>query len=229
MTPYQRAEAIMATPDRPSCHNEEWWVEEITTAIQAACNEELERGRARMADAKAALHSALDDLAAQKKKCLDATIERDRYKGAASYVYSTRRRLRLLYEVVTGQPMRVSLSDSEAVDEFDAAVRRLKFDFTVMQDAREELARVKAERDHVAGKLAGCKECGGSGYVVSYAYDGYPEGTPCDHGNVLAAHDRAVAARVLREAEGYIVEPIECSTLLRLADQYERGEREVPA
>lgn len=212
MTPRERAMAVYQEwSDIRGRRNHGDFLRIVSTAITYT-----------ISDQTAALQAALEDLARTKQ-------ERDRYKGAASYVYSTRRRLRLLYEVVTGQPMRVSLSDSEAVDEFDAAVRRLKFDFTVMQDAREELARVKAERDHVAGKLAGCKECGGSGYVVSYAYDGYPEGTPCDHGNVLAAHDRAVAARVLRYTASTITDPAYQNVLRKLAFQYERGEREVPS
>ena len=149
-SPHQRAEAIMATSPRPNCENEEWWVNQITTAIQEASNDTLERGRKRTAEVQAALQAALEDL-----------------------------------------------------------------------------ERVKQERDHIAGKLAGCKECGGSGYVVSHAYDGYPEGTPCEHGNVLATHDRAVAARVLYAVRRYVDD---CSSdkISEIAAQYERGEREVP-
>lgn len=132
-------------------------MEQITAAIQAACNEELERGRARMADAKAALHAALEELTAARK-------DRDAFALALTYR---------------------------------------------------------------------CPVCGGDGAVTGCGPNDEPVQYECAQCapayRHIASHDRAVAARVLRDAEGYIEEPIECSTLLRLADQYERGEREVPA
>lgn len=101
-----------------------------------------------------------------------------------------------------------------------------------LQAALEDLAKVKQERDHIAGKLAGCKECGGSGYVGGYAHDGPLDGTICNHGNVLAAHDRKVAAGVLREfrrtmsaRQTWCIVADNCTDM---AEQYERGEREVP-
>lgn len=169
---------------------------------------------------KQALQAALEDLERVKQECLSAAVERDRNKGAASYVFSTRRRLRLLYEVVTGQPMRVSLSDAEAVDEFDAAVRHLKFDFTVMQDAREELARVKKERDGLAAQYRRLIDLSIQAKVYSP-----PAPIPFD----LAANNRQVAARVLRHfAMTWGVGEHLRKYILEIADAYERGEREVP-
>ena len=46
---------------------------------------------------------------------------------------------------------------------------------------------------------------------------------------ILAAHDRAVAARVLRDASRFSRRDSEIIMLKQLAAQYERGERGVPA
>jgi len=47
--------------------------------------------------------------------------------------------------------------------------------------ANATISRLTKERDEFRAKLFGCPDCGGSGYVTTYASDGYPEGTPCDH------------------------------------------------
>lgn len=50
-----------------------------------------------------------------------------------------------------------------------------------------------------------------------------------DQSDVLAAHDRAVAARVLRDACRFLRWDSGIIMLKQLAAQYERGEREVPS
>ncbi len=92
-----------------------------------------------------------------------------------------------------------------------------------------ELARAEKaeqERDDLAAKIAGCKKCGGCGYVAEDVC-GYIEVHPCNHGDVLAAHDRKVAARVLREASKQI-HTTPWWALGKLAEEYEAGTREVP-
>jgi len=155
-SPHQRAEAIMATSPRPNCENEEWWVNQITTAIQEASNDTLERGRKRTAEVQAALQAALEDL-----------------------------------------------------------------------------ARVKQERDAFALALQyRCPVCGGEGAVTGCGPNDEPvlyECANCSPANRhLAAHDRAVAARVLYAVRRYVDD---CSSdkISEIAAQYERGEREVPS
>jgi hypothetical protein len=135
-----------------------------------------------------------------------------------------------------------AITDSDLEECITAAVQaernagdlRLADATAALQAALEELAKVKQERDHIAGKLAGCKDCGGSGYVGGYANDGPLDGATCNHGNVLAAHDRQVAARVLRAeaAEWHestdITHRAFAAGLIDSAEEYERGEREVP-
>lgn len=216
-SPHQRAEAIMATSPRPNCENEEWWVNQITTAIQEASNDTLERGRKRTAEVQAALQAALEDLA----------------------------RVKLAYSVSLNEISRVAAERDEAerlrnnyqksLWESDAQISECRESATKIAD---ELAKVKQERDGIAAKLFNCEDCGGTGYIASFSADGWPEGTPCDHVAILAAHDRAVAARVLREiACGYSKDgtwpwPTTHLTvhkeLMLFAAQYERGEREVP-
>jgi hypothetical protein len=69
------------------------------------------------------------------------------------------------------------------------------------------IATLRAERDGLAAALVTlqkrCPDCSGSGYTVSYAEDGFPEGDPCERCDVqpaaiLAAHDEALT-RPLRE------------------------------
>lgn len=62
MTPRERAVEIVGT--WPAYRRTEYWIRTITTAIQAACNGELELGRARMA----ALQAALEELARVTKE-----------------------------------------------------------------------------------------------------------------------------------------------------------------
>ena len=47
--------------------------------------------------------------------------------------------------------------------------------------ANATISRLTKERDEFRAKLFGCPDCGGGGYITTYASDGYPEGTPCDH------------------------------------------------
>ena len=49
-----------------------------------------------------------------------------------------------------------------------------------------------------------------------------------DASAILAAHDRAVAVRVLRDLLGKMQAGLDYDELLNVASQYERGDREVP-
>lgn len=99
-----------------------------------------------------------------------------------------------------------------------------------LQSALEDLARVKQERDGLAQRLRyECPDCCGTGAVeTSGPDDGQVELMACARCgpayDELAAHDREVAARVLRHAESLVPGPL----LLTLAYEYEDGEREVP-
>ena len=97
-----------------------------------------------------------------------------------------------------------------------------------LQAALEDLEKCRQERDGLAAKLFKCEDCGGTGYIASFSADGWPEGAPCDHVAIVAAHDRQVAARVLREVRRY-VDDCSSDTISGIADAYERGEREVPS
>jgi hypothetical protein len=234
MSPRQRAEAIMAISPRPACFNEAWWVEQITSAIQAAIKDLLAsvvvgatmdgNVRVRVGDyeqvveirtaQQQALAAALEDLAA-------VTAERD---GLADELRKTHKLL------------------GETQERYEAA----------LEEKRAELAKVTKERDELRAELDTCPDCEGEGYIESIGSDNYPESVRCEHkglkaaelaavarerdglaaalatalhrmsctvnhckecyayrlysrpSDVLAAHDRAVAARVLRrEAEGH--------------------------
>ncbi len=176
-SPHQRAEAIMATSPRPNCENEEWWVNQITTAIQEASNDTLERGRKRTAEVQAALQAALEDLA-----------------KANSALTSE--------QIAHGKTMR----------------------------ERDEFALALQYR---------CPVCDGSGAVETYdPSEDMPVQEECAQCSParrhLAAHDRAVAARVLRKearewrAAGGIEHMAFAAECLDVAKEYEAGEREVP-
>lgn len=129
-----------------------------------------------------------------------------------------------------------AIADSDLEECITAAVQaernsgdlRLADATAALQAALEDLAKVKQERDGLAAKLFKCEDCGGTGYIASYSADGWPEGTPCDHVAIVAAHDRQVAARVLRDVQWTIPLPMGGGDLLELAAEYESGEREVP-
>ncbi len=162
MSPHQQAEAITTDPVL---------VELITTAIQAASNEQLERGRKRTAEAQAALQAALEDLAQVAK-------ERDELKGIES------RQGDIIAK--TGE---VALNRIVKLErERDGLAARLA-------DSGDRMARIRNERDELQAIVED-----------------------------LSAHDRQVAARVLRHAESLVPGPL----LLTLAYEYEDGEREVP-
>lgn len=171
-SPRQQAEAIVYGGISPNCHNPEWWINEITTAIQAASNEQLERDRARQADAQAALQAALEDLAKANSALTSEQIahgktrrERDEFALALQY--------------------RCPVCDgSGAVETYDPSE-----DMPV----QEECAQCSPARRH------------------------------------LAAHDRAVAARVLRALGSTVMDILDWEAVRRIAAQYESGEREVPA
>ena len=114
-----------------------------------------------------------------------------------------------------------------------------------LQAALEELARVTKERDGLAAALKQTKDrcfeaiCS----VDDEMRRGMVFPNPllavsarfalasieiADPGAILSAHDRQVAARVLREAEKLMFDEVECSKVLYMAAQYEAGEREVP-
>ena len=120
-------------------------------------------------------------------------------------------------------PMHVEHAIKEAISDQTAA----------LQAALEDLARVKQERDAFALALQyRCPVCGGEGAVTGCGPNDEPvlyECANCSPANRhLAAHDRAVAARVLYAVRRYVDD---CSSdkISEIAAQYERGEREVPS
>lgn len=95
----------------------------------------------------------------------------------------------------------------------DAIVAACADSNAALQAALEDLAKVQAERDGLAADLKTANAC------LAMVDGAKP---------FVAAHDRKVAARVLRYAETHVIDPVECDTLLYMAGEYERGEREVP-
>ncbi len=100
-----------------------------------------------------------------------------------------------------------------------------------LQAALEELAKVKQERDGLAAKVkAGCQKCSGYGKVGYQDVDDYPclEDCPDCKGarQILAAHDRKVAAGVLRDY-AKVIKPTSQGMLIAAAE-YEAGTREAP-
>ena len=167
MTPRQRAEGIVM-------RNRSWsdgvFIEEITSALQAESNAELERGRARTATVQAALKAALEDLAKA-------------------------------YSALTSE----QIAHGKTMRERDGLAERLRYE---CPDCCGTGAVETLGPDDGQVELMACARCGP-------AYD------------ELAAHDRAVAARVLREARRY-VDDCSSDTISEIADEYRRGEREVP-
>jgi len=118
-----------------------------------------------------------------------------------------------------------------------ASVKRMQMEDAkqALQAALEDLARVKQERDGLAQRLRyECPDCCGTGAVeTSGPDDGQVELMACARCgpayDELAAHDRAVAARVLRAVDTHLHYLVDSEILREFAAQYEAGEREVPS
>lgn len=100
----------------------------------------------------------------------------------------------------------------------------------------EQIAHGKTmkERDELAHHLRfHCPDCHGTGAVETAGpEDGQVELVDCERcvpaKAILAAHDRKVAARVLRALRTTVLDVLDWEAVCRIAYAYERGEREVP-
>lgn len=213
-TPRERARrAFLEMPDDPS---EADFMEVVTAAVQAERN----AGDLRREEGQAALTAALEDLARVKQQAHDNHIGTGHASAALNRV--------LLH--VTG----CSAGEYDTyMETAERIIERLKDDAehlkqtsqafvqttNEMMAAQAELAKVKQERDGLAEQIA-CILC-------VFPSVGPLIGLSKDYEQILAAHDRAVAARVLRELAPQINE-YDGKALLHEAALYEAGEKEVP-
>jgi hypothetical protein len=129
-----------------------------------------------------------------------------------------------------------------------ASVKRMQMEDAkqVLQAALEDLARVTRERDGLAAALKKTKDqcyasiCsvdeeqrrGGVFANPLLAVSARFALATIDHedpATLLAAHDRQVAARVLRAVDTHLHYLVDSEILREFAAQYEAGEREVPS
>lgn len=112
--------------------------------------------------------------------------------------------------------------------ERNAGDQRLEDAQSALHAALEDLAKVKQERDGLVAAHIMRNRPIYADESISAAMDASEHGRKIA-ATWLAAHDRQVAARVLRDASRFSRRDSEIIMLKQLAAQYERGERGVPA
>ena len=223
MTPTPRDLASQAFHSWCSGWGNDTIVDHIERAITSA-----------ISDQTAALRAALEDLAKAKQQAHDNHVQIGHASSALNRV--------LLH--VTG----CSAGEFDTyMETAERIIEHLKDDALHLKEtsdafvqttnelmaAQAELAKAKRERDEFALALTyRCPVCGGDGAVTGCGPNDEPvlyECAQCAPAyRHIAAHDRAVAARVLRETDTHLYYLVDSEVLREFAAQYERGEREVP-
>lgn len=196
----------------------------MLTSSDGALVSDKSAGELRLADAKAALQAALENVQRWKTHSLN---HHESLRGIAAMAPSEGARMQQwAKDALSGYTEPLESTLLQAVDEKNAAL--------------EDLARATKERDGLAAALA----VGVSQLEKLSAFIGWLPSSPQKMRDeheallaslktptaILAAHDRQVAARVLREAIQYIWPyASRAEGLTELADAYERGERELPS
>lgn len=209
LSPRQRAEKV-AYHFAPEGLVREMLTDFITTTIQAALNVELVRWRDRLKHAEAALQAALENVQRWKTHSLN---HHESLRGIAAMAPSEGARMQQwAKDALSGYTEPLESTLLQAVDEKNAAL--------------EDLARATKERDGLAAALCTLQQdhsCDRQ-WLRENGYSAIADALEFPASTILAAHDRRVAARVLRHAESLVPGPL----LLTLAYEYEDGEREVP-
>lgn len=226
-------------PDNPS---ENDFMEIVTAAVQAERN----AGDQRLEDAQSALQAALEDLAKAKQQALDNHVQAGHAAAALNRVllhvtgcsageFDTHMETA---ERIIEQLKEASESSAQTKNELTAALGDLAKANSALTSEQIAHGKTMKEREKLACALkiaertiseamratsvmnldrAGC-------LLSAYQLSGL------DYDAILSAHDRDVAARVLREISS---EGMRClfdvSLLEMIAAQYEGGQREVPA
>ena len=217
----------------------------ITAAIQAASNEELERGRKRTEEVRAALTATLETLAA-------VTTERDGLADELSKTHKLLNETQERYEAALEEKRAELAKVTQERDLLSAANGKLGAQLLEHSDqcillgeqlaaTLENLAKVARERDELRTAL---ELIGDALLRVEINPNNYTHEEVCalndaastafqladqDCGPIaLAAHERAVAARVLRRSRFRLNSTRGQNELLKIAAEYEAGEREVP-
>ena len=246
-TPRERARrAFLEMPDDPS---EADFMEVVTAAVQAERN----AGDLRREEVQAALTAALEDLARVKQQAHDNHIGTGHASAALNRVllhvtgcsageYDT-------YAETAERIIERLKDDAQHMEETSEAFVQTTNE---LMAAQAELAKVKQERDGLAAALALLMNPQAerlNGYYREPKWREYDDmrgshfltnlflsigevvmilDAQRDASAVLAARDRAVAARVLRALGSTAMDILDWEAVRRIADQYERGELEVP-
>ena len=166
----------------------------------------------------AAIESAITSAITDQTSALQAALEEPA-------------KVKLAYSVALGEISRVAAERDKLEQERDKALESANIQCEIRYSELARAEKAEKERDGLAALKAKCQKCGGYGKVGYQDVDDYPclEDCPDCKGarQALAAHDRKVAARVLREASKQI-HATPWWALTKLADEYEAGTREVP-
>lgn len=235
-TPQDRARrAFLEMPDNPS---ENDFMEIVTAAVQAERN----AGDQRLEDLQAALQATLDDLAKAKLAHVASLNELSRIAAEMNEATKLRDQFQKKLWKCYAQLAECRENVADATEELAKANSAL----TSEQIAHGKTAK---ERDGLAAALTLLMNPHAerlNGYYRGKEWRQYDDmrGSHClanpslsigevvtllnakrDAASILAAHDRAVAARVLRSIAPHTKD---ASFLDIVAAQYEAGEREVP-